>query len=166
MSVELLCALPISTLQGVFLAHYSDEGLTALEFPSSRTRPAAPASPNIPEHFKAWHSLTRAAVQACLSGKPPGQLPPIAVDGTAFQKSVWREMRSIPLGETVSYGEIADAIGKPRAARAVGQACGANPIPLLIPCHRVLASGGQLGGFSGGLDWKRRLLAIEGVTLL
>lgn len=72
-------------------------------------------------------------------------------------------MLRIPPGETRSYGEIAAALGQPLASRAVGGACGANPIPVLVPCHRVLAANGRLGGFSGGLDWKRRLLAIEGV---
>jgi O-6-methylguanine DNA methyltransferase len=72
-------------------------------------------------------------------------------------------MRRISCGQTQSYGEIAKAIGKPKAVRAVGGACGANPIPVLVPCHRVLAAGGKIGGFSGGLDWKRKLLAREGV---
>lgn len=68
-------------------------------------------------------------------------------------------------GETKSYGEIAEAIGKPKAVRAVGGACGANPIPVLVPCHRILAANKKIGGFSGGLEWKRRLLGREGVSL-
>ena len=68
-------------------------------------------------------------------------------------------------GETKSYGEIAEAIGKPKAVRAVGGACGANPIPVLVPCHRVLAANRKIGGFSGGLEWKRRLLEREGVKI-
>jgi len=84
---------------------------------------------------------------------------------TPFRRRVWAELRRIPRGATRSYGEVADELGKRRAARAVGGACGANPVPVLIPCHRVLAANGRLGGFSGGLDWKRRLLAIEGVLL-
>ena len=74
-------------------------------------------------------------------------------------------MLKIPLGRTRTYSEIATSIGAPNATRAVGNACGANPIPVLVPCHRVTASGGKLGGFSGGLDWKRRLLAVEKVEL-
>jgi len=74
-------------------------------------------------------------------------------------------MQRIPAGHTRSYGELAADIGKPKAVRAVGGACGANPIPLLVPCHRVLAAGGKIGGFSGGLDWKRKLLAREEVTV-
>jgi O-6-methylguanine DNA methyltransferase len=71
-------------------------------------------------------------------------------------------MRAIPFGKTLSYQEIALSIGNPKACRAVGGACGANPIPLLIPCHRVLAAHKHLGGFSGGLDWKIKLLTREG----
>ena len=85
------------------------------------------------------------------------------MEGTEFQRSVWREIEKIPFGKTKTYLEIAKAIGKPGASRAVGSACGANPLPLLVPCHRVLASNGGLGGFSGGLDIKKKLLRMEGV---
>lgn len=74
-------------------------------------------------------------------------------------------MRKIKLGATQSYGEIAAAIGNSKAVRAVGGACGANPIPLLVPCHRVLAAQQKLGGFSGGLAWKRKLLALEKISV-
>lgn len=74
-------------------------------------------------------------------------------------------MTKIQFGQTRSYGEIAGAIGKPKAVRAVGGACGANPIPVLVPCHRVLAANKKIGGFSSGLDWKRMLLAREGVSV-
>ena len=70
------------------------------------------------------------------------------------------------MGETKSYGDIAREVGSPMGTRAVGAACGANPIPLIIPCHRVVARGGKLGGFAGGLDWKKRLLALERFDLL
>jgi len=80
---------------------------------------------------------------------------------TVFEKQVWLAAQSIPCGQTRSYGWIAKRIGKPSAARAVGQALGRNPIPILIPCHRVVRSNGQLGGFSGGIDMKQTLLAIE-----
>ena len=72
-------------------------------------------------------------------------------------------MQKISLGKTKSYGEIASAIGNPKAVRAVGGACGANPVPVLVPCHRVLAANKKLGGFGGGLDWKRSLLKREGI---
>ena len=82
-------------------------------------------------------------------------------DGTDFQKSVWRELKKIPRGQTRTYGEIAAAIGKPKAVRAVGSACGANPLPVFIPCHRAVAKNG-LGGFGSGLPWKILLLKTEG----
>lgn len=87
---------------------------------------------------------------------------PIDVAGTAFQEAVWRELRRIPAGETRSYAEIAAAIGQPKAVRAVGSANGDNHVAVLIPCHRVIRSDGSLGGYAGGLDRKRKLLAKEG----
>jgi methylated-DNA-[protein]-cysteine S-methyltransferase len=84
--------------------------------------------------------------------------------GTPFQQRVWQAARRIPWGETRSYQWIASEIGQPKAARAVGQALGRNPLPVIIPCHRVLASNGKLGGFSGGLEIKRRLLSLEGAS--
>jgi methylated-DNA-[protein]-cysteine S-methyltransferase len=88
---------------------------------------------------------------------------PLAFRRPRFTTSVLRAVRRIPYGRTRAYGEIARAVGTPGAARAVGQAVGANPLPLLIPCHRVLAAGGGLGGFGSGLAWKRFLLELEGV---
>jgi len=90
---------------------------------------------------------------------------PIDVAGTAFQEAVWRELRRIPAGETRSYAEIAAAIGQPKAVRAVGSANGDNHVCVLIPCHRVIRSDGSLGGYGGGLDRKRKLLAAEGHAL-
>jgi AraC family transcriptional regulator of adaptative response/methylated-DNA-[protein]-cysteine methyltransferase len=87
---------------------------------------------------------------------------PLDVAGTAFQEAVWRELRKIPAGETRSYAQIAAAIGKPGAVRAVGSANGDNHVAVLIPCHRVIRSDGTLGGYAGGLDRKRRLLEAEG----
>jgi methylated-DNA-[protein]-cysteine S-methyltransferase len=88
------------------------------------------------------------------------ELAPI---GTAFEKQVWDALRGIPFGETRSYGEIARAIGRPGAARAVGRANGANPIPIVVPCHRVIGSDGSLTGFGGGLEAKSLLLEVEGI---
>ena len=86
---------------------------------------------------------------------------PVDVRGTAFQLAVWDALRAIPPGETVSYAEIARRIGRPKAVRAVGSACGRNPIAPLVPCHRVLASDGGLGGYGFGLETKRALLEKE-----
>ena len=90
---------------------------------------------------------------------------PIDVAGTAFQEAVWRELRKIPAGETRSYADIAAAIGRPKAVRAVGSANGDNHVCVLIPCHRVIRSDGSLGGYGGGLDRKKKLLASEGHAL-
>jgi methylated-DNA-[protein]-cysteine S-methyltransferase len=83
---------------------------------------------------------------------------------TLFQRHVWEITRSIPYGETRSYGWVAKQIGKPDAARAVGQALGKNPLPIVVPCHRVIASNGSLCGFGGGLEMKRSLLRLEGLS--
>ena len=90
---------------------------------------------------------------------------PLAPEGTAFQRSVWGKLREIPYGETISYGELARRVGNPKASRAVGSANGKNPIPIVIPCHRVIAGDGGLGGFGGGLPTKEALLALEAKQL-
>jgi methylated-DNA-[protein]-cysteine S-methyltransferase len=86
---------------------------------------------------------------------------PLELIGTEFQKRVWNALVTIPYGETRSYTEIADQIGAPRAVRAVGAANGRNPIPIVVPCHRVIGASGNLVGFGGGLAWKRLLLDLE-----
>jgi AraC family transcriptional regulator of adaptative response/methylated-DNA-[protein]-cysteine methyltransferase len=86
---------------------------------------------------------------------------PLDIRGTVFQRKVWEQLRRIPAGETRSYQQIARAIGAPRAVRAVGSACGANPVALVIPCHRALRADGSLGGYAGGLERKEKLLRIE-----
>ena len=84
-------------------------------------------------------------------------------EGTDFQKRVWRQLETIPYGQTRSYTQIAEAIGSPRAVRAVGAANGANPIPIVVPCHRVIGASGKLVGYGGGLPLKKRLLELEGI---
>jgi methylated-DNA-[protein]-cysteine S-methyltransferase len=86
---------------------------------------------------------------------------PLQLSGTDFQVQVLRELQQIPYGQTVSYGEIAKRIGRPKAMRAVGAANGRNPLPIIIPCHRVIGSSGDLTGFGGGLDTKEALLCLE-----
>ena len=87
---------------------------------------------------------------------------PLAPRGTDFQRSVWHALSAIPWGAVRSYADIARAIDKPKAVRAVGAANGRNPLPIVVPCHRVIGSDGSLTGFAGGLDMKRKLLALEG----
>jgi methylated-DNA-[protein]-cysteine S-methyltransferase len=86
---------------------------------------------------------------------------PLDLHGTEFQKAAWMALARVPYGETRSYGEQADAIGRPGAFRAVGAANGRNPVPVILPCHRIVGADGSLTGFAGGLDTKRRLLNLE-----
>lgn len=158
--------IPIVTRDGQFIARYSEKGLAGLDFPSARDAKTKSTIGDVPAQVANWHRATAAALQRALEGEPPEILPPLDLSaGTEFQQRVWQAMRQIRTGQTRSYGEIASAIGKPNALRAVGGACGANPIPVFVPCHRVLAANRKIGGFSGGLDWKRKLLEREGVKL-
>lgn len=91
---------------------------------------------------------------------------PLAPQGTPFQQRVWRALLDIPYGETISYGELASRIGNKAASRAVGLANGRNPLPIVIPCHRVIGSNGKLTGYGGGLPIKQQLLALERGSLL
>jgi len=149
----------IETSEGAFSAWFSDKGLAALSFPNGRRGRGDDA--DVPAE---WIRQTAGALNAILRGEQPRQLPPLDFSrGTEFQQKVWKALLTIGVGKTRSYSEIARAIGAPGAARAVGGACGANPIPVLVPCHRVLAANQRLGGFSAGLKWKRLLLDREGV---
>jgi|GEM_PF-120049 len=103
-----------------------------------------------------------AQIGGFLAGKRKAFDLPLEIRGTDFQKRVWQALCAIPYGQTASYGEIAQAIGQPKAARAVGMACNANPLPLVVPCHRVVAGGGRIGGFASGGGVKEKLLAVEG----
>lgn len=161
-----LVSLPVKTAAGEFIAHYSEKGLAELDWPAGRASSRVAAKQNITGKIRAWHKFTEAELKKVLSGKPAGKLPPLDWTGkTEFQQSVWWALLKISPGKTQSYGEIAEAIGNPKAVRAVGGACGANPIPVLVPCHRVLAANRKIGGFSGGLERKRSLLAGEGIVL-
>jgi len=104
----------------------------------------------------------RAQLEEYFAGKRVVFDLPLALRGTPFQMGVWRALLRIPYGATASYGEIAAAIGRPGASRAVGGANHNNPIPIIVPCHRVIGSDGSLTGYGGGEDRKRRLLALEG----
>jgi AraC family transcriptional regulator, regulatory protein of adaptative response / methylated-DNA-[protein]-cysteine methyltransferase len=104
------------------------------------------------------------AVLARIDGRAPDHDLPLDVRGTAFQRRVWEELRRIPLGETRTYGEVAAAIGAPGASRAVGTACGANPVPVVVPCHRVVPASGGVGNYGLGPARKRTLLEREGAT--
>jgi O-6-methylguanine DNA methyltransferase len=162
-----LIKISIPTVDGSFIARYSDQGLVQLDFPSVCGVTSQAAKDEIVSaKIRGWHRATVAALKNVLAGRPAKKLPPIDWSGkTEFQKCVWRALLKITPGKTRSYGRVAQAIGKPKAVRAVGGACGANPIPVLVPCHRVLAANKKLGGYSGGLDWKRSLLVREGIKI-
>jgi O-6-methylguanine DNA methyltransferase len=137
----------------VALPHASGRGLSGF------LRRALPEA-RVTEGFEPNRVASR---QICdyLEGKRCEFDLPLDLRGTPFQLDVWRALREIPYGETRSYADIARVVGRPAATRAVGAANGANPLSLVVPCHRVVASGGGLGGYAGGLDLKARLLAME-----
>ena len=155
----------ILTPHGTFVATYSQTGLSRLKFPEKVAPPKK--NPALIGLAKRWHASTTNALKTMLLGQAPTDLPPLDLSsGTEFQIRVWRQLLQIPLGQARSYIELAGRLGKPGASRAVGSACGANPIPVIVPCHRVLAAHGRIGGFSGGPEWKQRLLKIEGTQFI
>jgi AraC family transcriptional regulator of adaptative response/methylated-DNA-[protein]-cysteine methyltransferase len=103
----------------------------------------------------------RKAIVEFISGESSLARVPLDIRGTVFQRRVWEELRRIPRGETRTYREIARAVGAPDAVRAVGSACGANPVALVVPCHRAVRTDGGLGGYAWGLPRKKKLLALE-----
>lgn len=105
--------------------------------------------------------LAKAQIAEYLEGRRKEFSVPVRIKGTEFRMRVWEELRRIPYGATITYKQLAERIGNPKAVRAVANACGANPLPIIIPCHRVIASGGRPGGYTGGLDIKLNLLDIE-----
>ena len=122
-----------------------------------------PSLPSLASNHPAAKVLAMAAEQLneYFQGKRIQFDIPLDVPGTPFQKAVWQELLRIPYGKTLSYSEVARRIGRDKAVRAVGTANGRNPISIIVPCHRVISSDGSLGGYSGGLDIKAKLLDLE-----
>lgn len=145
----------IPTGWGTFYAAWDGRGISRLLFPGQGLDVCGQPLP-------VFRELER-QLGEYLAGERRRFDVPISPSGTQFQLAVWRELLRVPYGQVITYGELARRIGRPRAARAVGGAVGANPLPILIPCHRVVGAGGTLGGFGPGLPWKRRLLELEGV---
>lgn len=127
----------------------------------THTPSVSPAIASIVTALRRWLDTTLAGETA--SPSVPVEIPTIDAPGTEFQRAVWREMLAIPVGETRSYGDVAAKLGRPNGARAVGQACAKNPVPFLVPCHRIVGAHGLSGGFSapGGLSTKTALLNWE-----
>ena len=116
------------------------------------------ASPHVPSEVS---ELANHQLQEYFAGKRTAFDLPLELEGTSFQLAVWNSMREIPYGETRTYGQLAAAIGRPAASRAVGQAANRNPIWIVIPCHRIVGSNHSLTGYAGGLDLKQKLLDLE-----
>lgn len=156
----------LATPLGPMVAAASDAGICLLEFADRRMLPAQLASVRrrIGPIEAGGHGLLERLtdeLDAYFAGRLRDFTVPREAPGSEFQERVWAELRRIPYGETISYGELAARVGSPAASRAVGRANGSNRIAIVIPCHRVVAAGGGLGGYGGGLDRKRRLLAVE-----
>jgi methylated-DNA-[protein]-cysteine S-methyltransferase len=148
--------MKIETPIGALHAAFDEEGrLVELGFREPAHDPA-PAPPNL---------QLEAQLREYFSGKRQTFDFPLAPKGTEFQLAVWNALLEIPYGDTITYAELARRIGKPSAVRAVGAANGANPIPVIIPCHRVIGSNGTLTGYGGGIERKQWLLALEGRRL-
>jgi len=150
--------------RGAILGRISEAGVSGLWLP--RNRRLGEREIETPTD-RALAKALRRALERYFNGTPEDfdGIPLDLSDGRAFRRRVWLAAREIPWGETCCYGELAQRIRSPAAARAVGQALGANPVPLIVPCHRVVAADGSLGGFGAGLPWKRALLGIEGWAL-
>lgn len=155
---------------GEILATRTERGLNFVSFPKNTWENFISAlsrdkSINLIEDEKRFSSLKK-DLKAYFSGRKVDFKESLDLKGgTEFQKRVWKAMLKIPFGQTRSYGWLAQQVGEKSKARAVGSACRANPIPIIIPCHRVIREDGSLGGYGGGLGMKRRLLRIEGVKI-
>jgi methylated-DNA-[protein]-cysteine S-methyltransferase len=144
----------LSTPVGTLEIAVDGDTLVSLEFVDSSDLPRPAASPVV-ERLEAYFGGDLDALATI----------PVRFDvGTPFQRDVWTALTEIPLGEAISYADLAQRVGRPQAFRAVGSANGKNPIAVVVPCHRVIAADGTLGGYGGGLERKRWLLAHEGVT--
>jgi methylated-DNA-[protein]-cysteine S-methyltransferase len=147
--------IPIETPIGCFQAEFSGRGLVRLEFPGDFPSPSAG------EGQGEGALLLERELNDYLEGRLRRFTVPLDLRGTAFQREVWGRVLEIPYGRTRSYGEVAAALGRRAAARAVGAANGANPVPILVPCHRLIGASGSLTGYGGGIALKRWLLALE-----
>lgn len=143
---------------GPLLLAADETGLRLIQFKTSKH--AQPPGEDWEENARPLKDVIR-QLRAYFAGKLEEFDLPLAPDGTDFQQKVWRRLCDIPYGETISYGQLAQRIGNPNASRAVGLANGSNPIPIIIPCHRVIGSNGKLTGYGGGLPIKEKLLALE-----
>lgn len=148
----------LPTPWGLFTLVADDQGLCGLHFPNETPVSAAP---QVSGHDHPLLAEAGRQLLAYLEGRLQEFDLPLSIHGTAFQLQVWRELQTIPYGRTRSYGELAANIGDRNKARAVGGAAHANPLAIVIPCHRLIGAGGKLTGFGGGLPMKQALLDLE-----
>ena len=146
----------LDTPLGTLTLEASERGLSSIRFPNQPKSIAGRLTSN--DVIK----LAKQELTAYFAGQLKEFSLPLDWHGTAFQESVWRALTAIPFGEAVSYADIARAIGRPQSARPTGGAVGRNPLPIIVPCHRVIGSDHTLTGFTGGLDIKVALLELEG----
>jgi methylated-DNA-[protein]-cysteine S-methyltransferase len=153
-----LAGTPVGSLK----LSFTDRGLAALEY-AGEGAALTPEQDALPPHLKPHIEAAKRELIAYFNGSRT-DFATLTLDpqGTPFQLRVWQELHRIPWGQTISYGELARRVGNPKASRAVGQANAVNPIPVIIPCHRVIAADGSLGGYSSGLERKSWLLRHEG----
>ncbi|MEZ8316365.1 cysteine methyltransferase [Vibrio splendidus] len=144
---------------GTVTLQANDEGLLGLWFEIYTTKPE---ELGVRDDGFPIFELVADQLNRYFSGEVIQFSVPIAAKGTPFQQSVWQALTTIPYGETWSYAQLADAIGNPKAVRAVGLANGKNPVSVIVPCHRVIGKNGKLTGYAGGVERKQRLLVIEG----
>lgn len=147
---------------GALLLTFTAKGLAAVDFADKSGCNPAPGSPPPPELLPMIEAVKQDLHKYFTEGATDFAGLPLDLKGTPFQLKVWQELRRIPRGRAISYRELAQRVGSPKAYRAVGQANGRNPIPIIVPCHRVIAADGSLGGYASGLDNKRWLLKHEG----
>lgn len=144
---------------GTVTLQANEEGLLGLWFETYTTKPE---QLGVQDASFPIFELVADQLNRYFSGEAIQFSVPIATKGTPFQQSVWQALTTIPYGETWSYAQLADAIGNPKAVRAVGLANGKNPVSVIVPCHRVIGKNGKLTGYAGGVERKQRLLVIEG----
>jgi methylated-DNA-[protein]-cysteine S-methyltransferase len=148
-----------SPLGGILIAA-NDQGLCGLWFDQQRHHPDTKGWQLVAS--QTWLDLTAEQIQAYFAGTlHEFNIPLSAAWGTGFQQSVWQALQQIPIGSTLSYGELAKIVNKPNAVRAVGAAVGKNPWSIVVPCHRIIGANGSLTGYAGGLDRKKQLLEWE-----
>jgi methylated-DNA-[protein]-cysteine S-methyltransferase len=154
---QIVVASPVGKLRLIA----SDKGLVAIDVRNVKTRNDQVKNAAAQKIL----SATKMQLEQYFAGKRTAFDIPLDLEGTDFQQLAWRALCRIPFGKTISYGDQAKNIKKPKAFRAVGSANGKNPIPIIVPCHRVVAGDGSLGGYSLGLKMKKQLLALEGVSV-